>query len=39
VSWLSPIAKALLNARLGQRVRFQSPSGEVELEIVDIRYE
>ncbi|HEU0008348.1 MAG TPA: GreA/GreB family elongation factor [Verrucomicrobiae bacterium] len=39
VSWLSPIAKALLNARLGQRVRFQFPSGEAELEIVDIRYE
>ena len=39
VSWLSPIAKALLNARLGQRVRFEFPSGEAELEIVDIRYE
>jgi len=39
VSWLSPIAKALLNARLGQRVRFRFPSGEAELEIVDIRYE
>lgn len=39
VSWLSPIARALLNARLGQRVRFQFPSGEAELEIVDIRYE
>ena len=39
VSWLSPIAKALLNARLGQRVRFKFPSGEAELEIVEIRYE
>ena len=36
VSWLSPIAKALLN---GQRVRFKFPSGEETLEIVDIRYE
>lgn len=39
VSWLSPIAKALVNARLGQRVRFKFPSGDTELEIVDITYE
>jgi len=39
VSWLSPIAKALLNARLGQRVRFKFPSGEKELEVVGIAYE
>ena len=39
VSWLSPIAKALLNARLGQRVRFKFPSGEEDLEIVGIVYE
>jgi len=39
VSWLSPIAKALLNARRGQRVRFKFPSGEEILEIVNISYE
>ena len=39
VSWLSPIAKALLNARLGQRVRFKFPSGDTEFEIVGINYE
>jgi transcription elongation factor GreB len=39
VSWLSPIAKALLNARLGQRVRFKFPSGEELLEIVNISYD
>ena len=39
VSWLSPIAKALLNARIGQRVRFKLPSGEEELEIVSIAYD
>jgi transcription elongation factor GreB len=39
VSWLSPIAKALLNARVGQRVRFKFPSGEEELEIAAIIYE
>ena len=36
---LSPIAKALLNSKRGQRVRFKFPSGEETLEIVDIRYE
>lgn len=39
VSWLSPIARALLNAKLGQRVRFKFPSGEEELEIMRISYE
>lgn len=39
VSWLSPIAKALLNARRGQQVQFKFPSGEEQLEIVSIFYE
>ena len=39
VSWLSPIAKALLNARVGQVVRFKCPSGDTELEVVAITYE
>ncbi|MBI3874971.1 MAG: GreA/GreB family elongation factor [Verrucomicrobia bacterium] len=39
VSWLSPIARALLNTRHGERVRFKFPSGETELEIVAIAYE
>ena len=38
VSWLSPIAKTLMNARPGKRVRFKFPSGEEELEIVRIAY-
>jgi len=38
VSWCSPIARALLNARLGERVRFRVPAGEQELEIVAIAY-
>jgi transcription elongation factor GreB len=29
-SWISPIAKALLNARRGETVRFKFPSGEAE---------
>lgn len=39
VSWVSPIAKALLNGKRGDRIRFQFPSGEETLEILDIRYE
>ena len=39
VSWLSPIVKALMNARLYERVRFKSPSGEEDLEIVRIAYD
>lgn len=36
VSWLSPIAKALLNARFGQRVPFKFPKGATELEVARI---
>jgi transcription elongation factor GreB len=39
ISWLSPIARALLNARLGQRLKFKFPAGEKELEIAGITYE
>lgn len=38
VSWLAPISKALLNARVGQKVRFRFPSGEEELEILSVSY-
>ena len=36
VSWLSPIARALMNERVGQRVNFQSPAGERKLEVISI---
>lgn len=39
VSYLSPIARALLNAKRGARVQFKAPRGGRELEIVDIRYD
>ena len=39
VSWLSPIARALLTSRVGLRVRFKFPDGEKELGIVAIAYE
>jgi transcription elongation factor GreB len=39
VNWLSPIAKALLNARVGQSVRLKLPGGEEQLEILGVSYE
>lgn len=38
VSWISPVAKSLLNGRIGQRVRLRLPGGDEDLEITDIRY-
>jgi transcription elongation factor GreB len=38
VSWISPIAKALLKARVGDSVSLRTPSGVEELEVLDIRY-
>jgi transcription elongation factor GreB len=38
ISWISPLARALLKARLGDLVRFQSPLGRREIEIVEILY-
>jgi len=39
ISWLSPVAKALLSAAVGDRVRAALPSGEKEMEILDVAYE
>ncbi|MBE0501066.1 MAG: transcription elongation factor GreB [Desulfuromonadales bacterium] len=38
VSWVSPIGRALLGARKGDVVSFQTPGGESELEILKIEY-
>ena len=38
ISWISPLARALLKAREGDAVRFDSPAGPRELDIVEIRY-
>jgi transcription elongation factor GreB len=38
VSWVSPIAKALLKARVGDIVTLRSPSRVEELEVEEIRY-
>jgi transcription elongation factor GreB len=38
VSWLTPVAKALMNARLGERVAAELPGGRTEFEILKIAY-
>ena len=38
VSWVSPIAKALLKARAGDRVTLRTPAGEERLEILEVTY-
>jgi transcription elongation factor GreB len=38
VSWLSPIARALLKKRSGDVVTLATPSGEAEIEIIGVRY-
>ncbi len=38
VSYVSPIAKALIGRKVGDSVRWKRPAGTVELEIIDINY-
>lgn len=38
VSWISPVAKALIRAREGDTVSLRTPAGVDELEIVEVRY-
>ncbi|WP_301103100.1 transcription elongation factor GreB [Propionivibrio sp.] len=38
ISWVSPLARALLKSRAGDRVRFQSPLGWREVEVLEIDY-
>ncbi len=38
VSWVSPIARALLKAREGDAVLLRTPAGVEELEVVDVTY-
>lgn len=39
ISWVSPLAKAMLGKGLGDMVRVQTPKGEEEFEVIDIRYQ
>ena len=38
ISWISPLARAMMKAREGDLVRFQSPAGLREIEIETIDY-
>ena len=38
VSWISPIARALLKARLGDEVRLQTPGGVEVLDVLAVHY-
>ncbi len=38
ISWISPLARALLKARVGDGVRFPAPGGLRELEVIKIEY-
>lgn len=39
VSWVSPIARALLKSREGDSVYFDAPGGRQRLEVLEVRYE
>jgi transcription elongation factor GreB len=39
VSWRSPLARALLTARLGETVTLRAPRGPERLEIIAVRYD
>jgi transcription elongation factor GreB len=39
ISWISPLARALMKARIGDIIKFQSPAGAREIEILEIRYD
>jgi transcription elongation factor GreB len=38
LSWSSPLARALLGAKPGQDVSWQTPSGESRVTVVSVRY-
>jgi transcription elongation factor GreB len=38
VSWIAPVARALLKARVGDEVILQTPGGVERLEIIDVAY-
>lgn len=38
VSWISPIARALLKAKIGDTVALHTPVGIQQIDIVDVRY-
>ena len=38
ISWISPIARALLKARVGDEVQLMTPGGLEQIEVIGVRY-
>jgi transcription elongation factor GreB len=38
ISWASPLARALMNGKVGDTVAWRRPAGETQIEILTIRY-
>jgi len=38
ISWIAPIARALLGARVGEEIRVQTPAGVDMVEVLQVRY-
>jgi transcription elongation factor GreB len=38
VSWISPVARALLKARAGDEVHLATPGGQERIEVLEVRY-
>jgi transcription elongation factor GreB len=38
ISWISPVARALIKAREGDTVRMRTPAGEERLEVLEVTY-
>lgn len=39
ISWVSPLAKAMLGKSIGDAIKVTTPSGEDEYEIIDVNYQ
>ena len=38
VSWISPVARTLLKSRVGDELKLVTPSGVVDIEVLDVQY-
>lgn len=39
ISWTSPLARSLLDGKAGDLIKVDTPAGEQELEIIEVRYQ
>jgi len=38
ISWISPLAKAMLGKEIGSAIKVQTPTGEAQFEVIDVSY-